>query len=72
MPLFTQRFAIRSLREARLERAAEEYVAVSRSPLRLSTPALHDLAEAKAWDRVCRAAGIEPGGDRATREENRS
>ena len=41
-------------------------------PLRLSTPALHDLAEADAWEGVCRAAGIEPQGGRARREENRS
>lgn len=71
MPLFTPRFGIRRPREARLERVTEEYLAISRSPLRLSTPALHDLAEAKAWERVCRAAGIEPR-SRATREENRS
>ncbi|MEZ0284826.1 MAG: hypothetical protein ACAH79_06280 [Thermoleophilia bacterium] len=38
----------------------QEYLAISRSPLRLSTPALQDLAEAEAWERVCRAAGIEP------------
>lgn len=69
---FRHSFAIRTSREARLERVAEEYLAISRSPLRLSSPALHDLAETKAWERVCRAAEIEPRSDRATRGENRS
>ena len=68
---FHHSFAIRTSREARLEGVTQEYLAISRSPLRLSTPALHDLAEAEAWERVCRAAGIEPR-SRATREENRS
>ena len=72
MPLFRQCFAIRSSREATLERVAEEYLPVSRSPLRLSTPTLYALAEANAWECMCRAAGIEPRSDRATRGENRS
>ena len=57
---FHHSFAIRTSREARLEGVTQEYLAISRSPLRLSTPALHDLAGAEAWERVCRAAGIEP------------
>ena len=57
-------------REARLARATAEYLAISRSALRLSSPALHDLAETQAWERICRAAGIEPP-DRAPREEHR-
>ncbi|HSJ72794.1 MAG TPA: hypothetical protein VK904_00635 [Miltoncostaeaceae bacterium] len=71
MPIFhARRSAIGHSREARLVRATAEYLAVSRSPLRLSSPALHDLAEAKAWERVCQAAGIDPP-DRARREEHR-
>jgi hypothetical protein len=58
-------------REARLARVTAEYLAISRSTLRLSSPALHDVAEAEAWERVCRAAGIDAPPARAPREEQR-
>jgi hypothetical protein len=72
MPIFHVRRPDRlGSREARLARATAEYLAVSRSALRLRSPALHDLAEAAAWERVCRAAGVEPPPGRAPREEHR-
>jgi hypothetical protein len=72
MPIFhAHRPDVLSSREARLARAAAEYLAVSCSTMRVSSPARHDLTEEKAWERVCRAAGIGPPPDRAPREEHR-
>jgi hypothetical protein len=68
MPLRSARPpAPRTRRDVELERTIEEYLAVSRSPLRLSEPAWHTLAEAAAWERVCRAAGIAAPPDCVTR-----
>lgn len=54
-------------REVELEFTIEEYLAVSRSPLRLSEPAWHALAEAAAWEGVYGAAGIAAPSNRVTR-----
>lgn len=56
--------ASRTRREAELELAIEDYLAISRSPRRVCEPAWHVLAEAAAWERVRRAAGIAVPPDR--------
>ena len=47
-------------RQAELDMAREEYLALSSSPLRLTEPAWFALAEEVAWESLCRAAGLTP------------
>ena len=44
--------------EEELRMAVEDYLALSRSPLRLAEPGWYELAEAAAWERVSLVAGV--------------
>ena len=50
----------RCRRQAELDMAREEYLAISSSPLRMTEPAWFALAEEEAWESLCRAAGLVP------------
>ncbi len=50
--------------EAELRMAVEDYLALSRSPLRLAEPGWYELAETAAWERVEVLSGIGLDGGR--------
>ena len=47
--------------EAELRMAVEDYLSLSRSPLRLAEPGWFELAETAAWERLRALSGIGPG-----------
>lgn len=63
MPLFSRSPDRPSPRdEERAGTAIADYLAVSRSPLRLTEPEWFDLAERRAWERLRAAVGVDVGG----------
>jgi hypothetical protein len=49
-----------------LREAIDDYLALSRSPLRIAEPGWYELAETAAWERLCALGGISPGGSDAS------
>jgi hypothetical protein len=41
-----------------LREAIDDYLALSRSPLRTAEPGWYELAETAAWDRLCAVGGV--------------